>query len=227
MGLRNTDSPAQLHTAAPSHGLVDIPRCVADTRDPLAAFPFPFSSPMQPDRPSSHRAASNHPPCTAAGSPMQPDSPLSTAAAREESGKEGRGRGGPVPGTKTGAPSRSRSCRGAKAASPEEGCTPSAPGPRRRSEDEATAASPNRSRTRTSPSSTLLSLLPLHQRGRLHVGKRSTSRNQEDDSVDPEYLPEENVDEQGMADWTEIPVEEKHLYGLVNVLKEVLLHLGV
>ncbi|WVZ89335.1 hypothetical protein U9M48_035756 [Paspalum notatum var. saurae] len=30
-----------------------------------------------------------------------------------------------------------------------------------------------------------------------------------------------------MVDWTEIPIEERHLGGMVDLLKEVLLHLGV
>ncbi|WVZ71198.1 hypothetical protein U9M48_019813 [Paspalum notatum var. saurae] len=30
-----------------------------------------------------------------------------------------------------------------------------------------------------------------------------------------------------MADWTEVPIEERHLDGMVDLLKEVLLHLGV
>ncbi|WVZ48844.1 hypothetical protein U9M48_000246 [Paspalum notatum var. saurae] len=30
-----------------------------------------------------------------------------------------------------------------------------------------------------------------------------------------------------MTDWTEVPVEERHLGGMVDLLKEVLLHLGV
>ncbi|WVZ90602.1 hypothetical protein U9M48_036887 [Paspalum notatum var. saurae] len=30
-----------------------------------------------------------------------------------------------------------------------------------------------------------------------------------------------------MADWTEIPIEERHLDGMVDLLKDVLLHLGV